>query len=82
MAKNVDAERRACEIRLRAERKAGKLLATTEENPGDHRSHGATDDLRTLSDLGVSKSQSSKWQQLAAVTEAEFEDQKRQILSG
>ena len=27
LAKNTEAERRACEIRLRAERKGGKLLA-------------------------------------------------------
>ncbi len=30
-AKNTEAERRACEIRLRAERKAGQLLAETEK---------------------------------------------------
>jgi len=29
-ARNIEAERRACEMRLRAERKAGQLLSKTE----------------------------------------------------
>lgn len=33
-AKNTEAERRACEIRLRAERKAGQLLAKMEKAKG------------------------------------------------
>src|SRR5712664_1718361 len=33
-AKNTEAERKACEIRLRAERKAGKLSAKLEKSPG------------------------------------------------
>ncbi len=33
-AKNTEAERRACEIRLRAERKAGKLAAKLERTQG------------------------------------------------
>ena len=39
----------------------------------DHRLHGATGDRHTLSDLGISKAQSSRWQQLAAVPEEQFE---------
>lgn len=79
-ARNTEAERRACEIRLRAERKAGALLATLEKAKGggdirlpkEHRSHDTTS-ARTLSDLGISKDQSSRWQQLATVPEDEFE---------
>ena len=32
-AKNTEAERRACEIRLRAERRAGELLREMEKAP-------------------------------------------------
>jgi hypothetical protein len=61
-AHNVEAERRACEIRLRAERKAGQLLQQMEKakgarEPGTHRgttpSHGAT--ASTLADLGITR---------------------------
>lgn len=63
---------RTCEIRLRAERKAGQLLSKMEKNKGaaaPARSRGAT----TLKELGVSKDQSSRWQALAGVPEEEFE---------
>ena len=62
-AKDPEPERRACEIRLRAERKAGQLLAETEmdRGGGDHRSRQSTGG--NLSDLGISKYQTSRWQQ-------------------
>lgn len=69
-AKNTEAERRACEIRLRAERKAGQLLAGMDLKAG--RPEKSSTDTR-ISDLGVSYDQSSKWQQLAAVPEEDFE---------
>jgi len=82
-ARNTEAERRACEIRLRAERKAGALLREREKakgaagNPGGR---GATivrsDDPTaqpTLRDLGISKQQSSDWQRLADVPQDQFE---------
>ncbi len=78
-AKNTEAERRACEIRLRAERKAGKLLSKMEKNKGggdrksDHPSRGTTGDKSTLSDLGITRDQSSRWQSLAGVPTEEFE---------
>lgn len=79
-AKNLDAERKACEIRLRAERRAGELLrdmaetgqrASRQENPGS-----ISPDVicpPTLSDLGISLNQSSKWQKLASVPRGQFE---------
>jgi hypothetical protein len=79
-ALNVEAERQACEIRLRAERKAGQLLKQRKKNKGggdrrsDHRSKGATGDASTLSDLGISKDQSSQWQRLAEAPEDKFEE--------
>ena len=63
----------ATELRYRAEIRAGELLAEMEKNKGggdrksDHRSHSATGDKPTLKDIGISKSQSSRWQQLAAL---------------
>ena len=77
-AKNPEPERRACEIRLRAERKAGQLLSKREKaNRGPDKtgqgSQRATSDARTLSEHGISKDQSSRWQQLGDVPEEDFE---------
>ena len=79
-AMNTDAERQACNIRLRAERKVGQMLKDMEKakgarQPGTHRGttrlHDGT--ASTLSDMGISKQQSSRWQKLAEVNEKEFE---------
>lgn len=77
-AKNIEAERRACEIRLRAERKAGELLAKTEKAKGGRPTKTAGVDPEvnrppTLKDLGVSEDQSRQWQRLADVPEEQFE---------
>lgn len=67
----------ATDIRLRAERKAGQVLAEMAEtgeraSPGrpEKRSPAAT---IILKDMGLSKSQSSRWQALAALDEETFE---------
>lgn len=60
-----DAERRAADIRIRAELKAGELLRETEKakgggdsrKPKEHRSQRATS-AKTLKQLGVSETQS------------------------
>jgi len=81
-AKNHKNERRAKNIRLRAERRCGELLREMKKAKGTilsgrtadgsvRRSHDET--AETLSDHGISKSQSSRWQKLADVPEAEFE---------
>jgi hypothetical protein len=78
-AHNVEAERQACEIRLRAERKAGKLLAEMEKakprgsNQHKERSRDVTGPTPTLLDLGISKKQSSDWQKLAEIPQRDFE---------
>lgn len=91
-AQNFEAERKACEIRIRAERRAGELLKEMKEtgrrDPGakgigpsskksaiieSSTSTQFKSSLPRLSDLGITKDQSSKWQQLANVPEAEFE---------
>lgn len=73
----------ATEIRLRAERRAGELLLEMPKNKGARsQSHPKTggrtklppvDSTPKLSDLGVTKDQSSKWQKLAKLEETEFE---------
>ena len=74
----------ATEIRLRAVRRAGELLREMDKNKGTRgqgrpAKGGSTkqppkDETPKLSDLGVSKTQSSRWQALAGLPEREFED--------
>jgi hypothetical protein len=70
--RNTEAEERAREIRLRAERKCGQLLTVQIEHGGDRRSSSAGSNLK-LKDLNISGDQSSQWQRLAAVPEDLFE---------
>src|SRR6266567_4041064 len=84
-AKDTELIGYAAEIRLRAERRAGELLAGMEKakgargNPNGRgakivRSPGDTaQQPPTLKELGISKSQSSRWQQLADLPEPVFE---------
>jgi hypothetical protein len=74
-AQNTDAERQAAEIRLRAERKAGQLLAKMPKaKPGRKTGYRSTEmtDIPKLEELGVSKNQSSQWQKLGALPQREF----------
>jgi hypothetical protein len=75
-----EAERQACEIRLRAERRAGQLLSELEKakgSPGNQYTGPLPRQDRsnppTLAELGVSPNQSSRWQKLASVSETNFE---------
>lgn len=80
-AKNIEAERQACEIRLRAERKAGILLKAREKADGHLAGRNADGSVRrsphatteTLVELGISKNQSSQWQKLGEVPQTDFE---------
>jgi len=69
----------ATEIKLRAERRAGELLAEMPKNKGT-RGDGRPplggrddrppkDERQRLSDLGISKDESSRWQKLARMPE-------------
>jgi hypothetical protein len=77
-AHNVEAERQACEIRLRAERKAGKLSAELERSSGGRPGKtlppmGRVSKANALHKAGVSPKQAEKWEKLAAVPQQEFE---------
>ena len=79
-AVNTDAERKAIEIRLRAERKVGQLLARTEKAKrgpdkatGQRSQRTTSDDAPTLADLGITKDQSSQWQKLGAMSQHDFD---------
>lgn len=65
---SLEMQNRCAEIKLKAEKKAGELLAAMELHNGDPRLHDAT----RLSDLGVSKHQSSRWQKIASLDDEVF----------
>jgi hypothetical protein len=77
VAKNVEAETRAYEIRMRAARKAGALSKKIEK------AQGQRNDLRTsadrpqkskvLEDAGIEHQQASEWERLSEVPEDQFE---------
>ena len=78
LANNREAEKQAAEIRIRAERKTGQLLAVSEKSEGGrptkNQSIDTTGSTQTLADIGISKDQSSKWQQLAELPEEDFDE--------
>jgi hypothetical protein len=80
-AKNLEMEFKAVRIRLRAERRCGKLLKKMKDNGTRHSGHGDqiaespdVTPLPTLADLGISKRQSADWQKLADIPLERFEE--------
>jgi len=65
--------KKAEEIKLRAERRAGELLKEEIKSGGDRKSKSRSK-ATTLIDMGVSKDQSSKWQKIANIPEEKFEN--------
>lgn len=72
---SLEMQNGAAELKLRAERRLGELLAVTVRHEGGRpRGNGDTmQPFSTLADHGVSKEQSSRWQQIAAVPEERFD---------
>lgn len=71
-------QNQAAEIKLRAERKAGQLLSEMEKQNGSRgvgkKVEGQdVSPLSTLSDLGITPKQSSRWQAEATVSEEDFD---------
>jgi hypothetical protein len=64
-------QNQAAELRLRAERSAGKILASMKLRGGDRKSNGHRGRL-ILADIGISQHQSKRWQRAAAVPEPHF----------
>ena len=70
---NTEAERQACEIRLRAERRCGQLTADMMTAPGrrsDITSPHAAERLtkaEQLAGAGISTGQAERWEQLTAI---------------
>lgn len=84
-ARNTDAERKAAEIRLRAEKRAGALYSEMERSPtasgGDVKSETARNDCAPISEYrealertGVSERTAQRWQELSRVPDDVFED--------
>lgn len=68
------------DIRLRAAKRAGELLAKTENAKTGPKRNSVVDndlipDVPTLEKMGISKDQSSQWQELAGVPQQEFEEE-------
>lgn len=72
----IDRGGAAAEIKVRAERRAGEMLREMEKNKGT-RLGGNTvlppENTTKLNDIGISKMQSSRFQQAASVPEEQFE---------
>lgn len=70
--KGLDIQNQAAEIKIMAERKAGDMLAKMDrQRKGDGRPAKASQPA-TLSKIGVNRSQSSRWQAIAAVPARDF----------
>lgn len=76
-AKDSELIQYATEIKVRAEQRCGELLAVIEKRNGGHamkaRSNNATEVPPTLADMGLTKDESSRYQQLAAMSPEHFE---------
>lgn len=71
----LEAQNKAAEIKLRAERKCGEVLISMAER-GERAGRGKPDivsGLATLADLGIDEKQSTRWQKIAKIALAEFE---------
>lgn len=64
-----DAPWRTCRQRFGLTSKAGSLLAKMEKHNGDPLLHDAT----RLDDLGINRTQSHRWQRIAALPAEDFE---------
>lgn len=73
---SLEIQNHCAEIKLRAERRAGEMLASSKKL---HGARGAgkkveSNDAIPLKDLGVSRDESSRWQRVASVPESKFEE--------
>lgn len=69
----LEAQNYCAEIKIRAERRAGELLKKIPKESGKRTDLTSSHDDTRLQDLGISRPQSSRWQQMAALPKKEFE---------
>ncbi len=71
----LEMQNNAAEIKLRAERRAGEMLKRMEKAKGAAKKGWKTrsHDVTALSEVGVTKMQSSRWQSIAALPKKDFE---------
>jgi len=76
-AKDNELIQYATEIKVRAERRCGELLARTEKHGGGRPTENPSNDARgstpTLKEMGLTYDESSRYQQLAAMAAEHFE---------
>jgi hypothetical protein len=80
-AQNIEAEKKAIEIRLRAERKAGELLKEKQRGAGGDRKSNQKSQRKKFDseyaqakkDAKISDNQAHRWQKLAEIPLAKFE---------
>lgn len=75
-AKDTELVQWATEIKVRAERRAGQMLAEMPKNQGTilrGNTMQPRGEIKTLEEIGISKNQSARWQKLAAVSNDQFE---------
>ena len=71
-------QNKCAEIRIRCERRGGEILKETTKAGNPQWSHDATIDR--LEDIGISKSQSSRWQAISQIPEPIFENHIREVV--
>jgi hypothetical protein len=69
----LEAQNQCAVLKLRAERKAGELLADEVARGNPNLKTPAKSNNNTLSTLGIAPHDSSRWQKLARIDEADFE---------
>lgn len=76
-AQDSDLIKAATEIRVRAQRRAGEMLAVTDKSEGGRPAKTSTRQepvsAPTLADMGITKKQSATWQALASMTPEHFD---------
>ena len=70
----LEMQNNAAEIKLRAERRAGEMLGQMEKAKGAAEKGWKTQRhaVTTLSEIGIQKKQSERWQSIAAMPEKEI----------
>jgi hypothetical protein len=70
-ARGLKFQNEAAVVKLQAERRGGQILIDMAPHGGDHKSKGGDIHMK-LTDLGISRHQSARWRQIAAVPENVF----------